>query len=117
MPQKADHEIKINLVDDRHAKPTPQSNAMNKGETVRYHSPNGKIRVEFEPRPSNPTKSPSPFGNDVKEINDSELHTVTTEGTFDCHCFIILKDGTERGWKKGSKESGGEHQIPRPPVP
>ena len=105
---KADHEITINLQGGNALPPDPMP-AMKVGETVRYTSPSGKVRVVFS--------DPSPYRTDsqtMHEVLDSEIVTLTTECEFTCQCFITPPNGKEVGWDKDHPQSGGHGKVSKP---
>jgi hypothetical protein len=105
---KVDHEITIKLQSGHALAPDPMP-AMKVGETVRYTSPSGKVRMVFP--------DPSPYrtaSQTMNEVLDSEIVTLTTEGEFTCRCFIKLSDGTEVGWDPQHPESGGGGKVSKP---
>ena len=102
------HEIKITRVGKDAVPPRPMP-VMHVGETVRYSSDDGTVRVEFR-------DNGSPFQE--TEINDGTIVTVQNSGTFLCRCFITLfiplPDGTTTvGWEAHPSLSGADHDVPR----
>ena len=73
------------------------------GQTVQYFSPNGKVRIAFV------CDSPYP----VKEVCDSEPHTLLEDGKFQFHCFVTPDGSTvEIGWHPVTNPlAGGEHDV------
>jgi hypothetical protein len=105
---KVDHEITINLRGGNALAPDPMP-AMKVGETVRYTSPSGKVRMVFP--------DPSPYRTDSKTMNevlDSEIVTLTSDGEFTCRCFITPPNGKEVGWDPQHPDSGGVHKVSKP---
>jgi hypothetical protein len=105
--QNVVHEVKIRLVDGRHAVPEIPS-AMEVGDTVRYASPDGEFRIKF-PRGS-------PFGYaepGILEIKTGEPFLLEREGHFFCECHITpVGSSDEIGWDPvASPQSGGEHNV------
>jgi hypothetical protein len=100
---KVDHEITINLRGGNALAPDPMP-AMKVGETVRYTSPSGKVRIVF------PSSSPFP----ISEVNDSQIVTLATDGEFKCRCFITPPNGKEVGWDPDHTDSGGNHKVSKP---
>lgn len=101
------HEIRIRLVDGRHATPDIPP-AMEVGETVRYTSWDGEFRIFF------PDKTP--FGDadaEIHEIKTGETFRLEREGQFFCECFITpFGSSNEIGWDPvASPQSGGEHNV------
>jgi hypothetical protein len=107
MPGVADHEITIRLTDGGHAKPDIPA-AMKVGETVRYTSSDGDLRIVFP--------NGSPFGDtgtDIAEIRGERTLTLQREGVFLCRCFITPSGSIQEvGWDPvASPQSGGEHNV------
>jgi hypothetical protein len=73
------------------------------GHTVRYTSPHGTVRIVF------PDASPYP----VKEVSDSEIHTLMESGIFHFHCFVKPHgSAVEIGWDPiKNPNAGGEHDV------
>ena len=111
MTTSANHEITIALQGDNAMPPNPLPE-MHVGETVRYSSPAGKVRILFPDR--------SPFRTDnetMTNIPDSvilPLLSDTGDGTLPCRCFIRLPDGKEVGWDEDHPLSGGDHKVTKP---
>jgi len=94
------HEIKINL-NGGSVRPGPYK-PLKVGDTVRYTSPEGKARVEF------PAGSPY----DVREVKDSESHTIRNGGKYTFNCFVTPAGSTEEvGWGADDPDAGGEHDV------
>jgi hypothetical protein len=126
MPNNKSHEIKIALVKDQsgeHAIPIiPDPGAMQVGDTVRYVSSDGELRVEFPKEPSHfkdgtPCKGGSPFKDGTlivsgSLVSGSQILTLESGGLFECRCSLTLHDGRQVGWnKKTNPQSGGVHDI------
>ena len=95
------HEIKIHLVSGVGVRPGPMR-TLSVGDTVRYTSPDGKVRVEFA--------GPSPYA--VNDVADSAEHTLQNAGTFVFKCFITPAGSTEEvGWSPSDPGAGGEHDV------
>jgi hypothetical protein len=104
----ADNEITIEL-QSGNAVPPKSILDMQVGQTVRYTSPAGKVRIVFP--------NLSPFRNDnqtMTEVRDSEIAELVSPGTFTCRCFITLPDGKEVGWDALHTNSGGDHKVTKP---
>jgi hypothetical protein len=111
----ADHEIEVKIV-GKGAEPTPPIGTieMKVGETVRYFSPDGNVKILFPFR--------SPFRNDDKTgtevqgleiltLQQAERPTVPPDPPdFLCRCFITNSEGTF-GWSEDSPNSGGDHHV------
>jgi hypothetical protein len=105
---KVDHEITINLRGGNALAPDPMP-AMKVGETVRYTSTSGKVRIVFA------GSSPYRIGSQTKnEVLDSEIVTLISDGEFTCRCFITPPNGTEVGWDPKHPHSGGVHKVSKP---
>ncbi len=105
---KADHEITITLQGGNAQAPDPMPEMM-VGETVRYTSPSGKVRIVFPD--SSPYRTESQAMN---EVLDSEIVTVTTKCEFTFQCFITLPNGKEVGWDNDHPQSGGHGKVSKP---
>ena len=103
---RADHEITLKLVDNLHVLPSVPSPIMKIGQTIRYSCADGPFRVVYM----------SSSGQEVFQINDSQVRRLEITGSFKCRCFVTRKDGTEVGWDpRLSPQSGGDPEIkPRP---
>jgi hypothetical protein len=127
---KADHEIEVKIV-GKGAEPTPPIGTieMKVGETVRYFSPDGKVKIVFPFR--------SPFQNDDKTGTEVEGLEIITDKTgtkvhsseiltllqaerptdppnlpdFLCRCFITNDAGVVFGWSSATPNSGGDHHV------
>jgi hypothetical protein len=105
---KVDHDISIALKDG-HAFPPNPIPELHFGQTVRYTSSAGKVRIVFPDQ--------SPFRTDdlpMTEVQDSEVAKLVTDGTFTCRCFITLPNGDVAGWDPQHPESGGVHKVSKP---
>jgi hypothetical protein len=105
---KVDHNISIALKDGHAFPPSPMPE-LHFGQTVRYTSSAGKVRIVFP--------NLSPFRNDnqtMTEVRDSEVAKLLTDGTFTCRCFITLPNGEEVGWDPQHPDSGGVHKVSKP---
>jgi hypothetical protein len=106
----AHHEIEITLK-DQHALPSACP-AMNIGDTVRYSTLNGEVKVEFVDAAT--LQPASPFGKTKTTITGSALQTVTTSGEFRVRCFVKEPGETEfKGGNEGhSPEWAGVFPVP-----
>jgi len=103
MAKTADHNITIRLVDDTQVRPDPLP-TMLVGETVRFSSPDGRVRVEFP--------APSPF--DETEATDSDVLTLRREGPLTCRCFLTpYGRTTELGWSSDDPQAGARGDVHR----
>jgi hypothetical protein len=105
---KVDHDIIIALEHGNAVPPDPMPE-LHFGQTVRYRSPAGKVRIVFP--------NLSPFRNDnqaMTEVQDSEIATLVTDGTFTCRCFITPENGQEVGWDPQHPDSGGIQKVSKP---
>jgi len=95
------YEIKIHLVNGNVR--ADKSKILRVGDTVRYSSPDGKVRVFFP--------SGSPYR--VSRISDTHRHTVKNPGKkFAYQCFVTPSGKkTELGWSEKSPKAGGEHEV------
>jgi hypothetical protein len=113
MPIKADHEIEVKIVGDGAVPSQPIDKIeMKVGETVRYSSPDGDVKIVFPFR--------SPFRNDdltgtdvpgsvILPLKQAERPNVPSD--FLCRCFITTPRGVTVGWKKDPSDSGGDHHV------
>jgi hypothetical protein len=112
-PISADYEITITLKEG-HAVPPSPIPIMTVGETVRYSSGAGEVRILFLQR--------SPFRTDdltMTSVPGSVILTLVSDsgsGTLPCGCFITPPGGTELGWGIGldNELSGGNHKVTEP---
>jgi hypothetical protein len=102
MDIKVDHEVDIRRVGNA-AVATPSVIGMDIGETIRYSSPDGSVRIEFP--------QGSPYDQTI--VRDGEVHVVQNQGHFSSRCFLILPDNSEIGWSLDSQQSGADHDVPR----
>jgi hypothetical protein len=112
MPIKADHEIEVKIVGKGAVPSQPIDRIeMKVGQTVRYSSPDGTVKIVFPFR--------SPFRNDDltgTEIPGSVILTLqqaeqlNVPSDFLCRCFITNSAGTF-GWSSESPDSGGDHHV------
>jgi len=110
----ATHEISIKVDPNRRVVLPLQLPTMQVGETVRYHSDAGTVRIVFPGQ--------SPFRTDTQsqtEVSgDAILPLVADDGgvagRFICRCFVKPPNGPEIGWSVNSPDSGGEHHV-KPP--
>ena len=105
---KADHEITINLQGGNALGPDPMP-AMKVGETVRYTSTSGKVRMVFPG--SSPYRTESQTMN---EVLDSEIVTLTSDGEFKCRCFITPPNGKEVGWDPRASRIRRRYKVSKP---
>ena len=95
----AHHEIPVILEE---GVPVPQIPALIRvGDTVRYTSVDGEVRIVFE----------LPFSTVKDVILEGETRVMTREGTFFCKCFLTLPSGTSFGWSPETPKAGGEHDV------
>jgi hypothetical protein len=99
----ANIEIKIRRVGSDAVPPQPMP-GMDVGDTVKYTSDDGDVRVEF---PAGHT----PYDKAI--VRKGETATVLHEGTFRCKCFIDLPGGGFVGWRADPSVSGADHVVPR----
>lgn len=112
---KADHEIEVKIVGKGAVPSQPIDKIeMKVGQTVRYSSPDGTVKIVFPFR--------SPFRNDDKtgtEVQGLEILTLLqaekptvppNPPDFLCRCFITNSKGTF-GWDSDSLHSGGDHHV------
>jgi hypothetical protein len=109
---KVDHDIIIALEHGNALPPNPLPE-LHFGQTVRYRSPAGKVRIVF------PGQSPFRTADNqpMREVQDSQIVTLVTEGTFTCQCFITPHtppNAKEVGWDLRHRESGGVHKVSKP---
>jgi hypothetical protein len=104
--KSAHHEIAITR-DGQHAIPSACP-AMNIGDTARYSSPDGEVKVVFVDAATHLPASPF----EAKEITGSAPQTVIKSGQFEFRCFV--KVGSEFiGWDAlTSPKSGGQFPVP-----
>jgi hypothetical protein len=104
------HEIEI-IVEGQHALPSACP-AMNIGDTVRYSTLNGEVKVDFVDAVTG--QPASPFGKTKTTITGSAPQTVTTSGDFEVRCFVKEPYETVfKGWDaKTSPQSGGQFPVP-----
>ncbi len=124
-PIKADYEIKITLKDGFAVGPsaTAENRAiidatgrtvfvMAVGETVRYSSDGGDVRIEFQ--------QPSPFRTDKltgKSVPGSTILTLvsgTAGSIVKGDCFVTPPGGTEVGYSPNDPNSGVHHRVTPP---
>jgi hypothetical protein len=106
----AHHEIEIALK-GQHALPSACPE-MNIGDTVRYSTLDGEVKVDFVDAVTD--QPASPFGKTKTTITGSALQTVSTSGVFKVHCFVRAPYSTEFiGWdRETSPQSGGQFPVP-----
>ncbi|PYQ26613.1 MAG: hypothetical protein DMF56_23670 [Acidobacteria bacterium] len=99
------HDIRINLIHGAAVPDMAGADELRVDDTVKYFSPDGKVRVVFE--------GIGPFGTAVSEtVLDGERRTLKTAGKFFCRCFITPTGSTtEIGWSPATPESGGDHDV------
>jgi hypothetical protein len=106
----ADHEIEI-IVQGNEILPIAIPE-MQVGETVRYTSRSGNVRIVFPDR--------SPFRTDTAlqtEVPGSVLLTLLSDSGEDalpCQCFVTLSDGTTVGWDPSHPNAGGVVKVTKP---
>ena len=104
----AHHDITINLTNGHAVPVLPPGGTLRVCDTVKYSSPDGKVRVVFE-------TNGSPFRDQLPDIVHDEVRTVQKAGVFSCKCFITPSapaDAPEVGWFAGEgAESGGDHDV------
>ena len=113
MPIKADHEIEVRIVGpDAIPLPKIEDIKMNVGETVRYSSPHGEVKIVFPGQ--------SPFRNDNlagTEVPGSVILTLQQGmadnglSSFLGRCFVTPSGGTPVGWRSDPSQSGGDHHV------
>jgi hypothetical protein len=103
----ATYDVKISLVNGIHAKPPATLPDIDLGDSVRYVSDDGAVKIEFD--------GPSPY--DVSTVADSQAHKVLRKGSFRFRCFIKPRGQDQFvGWDPvKSPESGGDQIIPKHP--
>ena len=84
----AHHEIPVILIDGLPIPQIPAPGTLHVGDTVRYTSVDGEVRIEFE----------LPFSDVNDVIRGGEIRLMTRAGNFFCKCFLVLPSGTEIGW-------------------
>ncbi len=108
---KPDHEIKLTLKDG-HAVAPARVHTMAVGETVRYASDDGEVRIQF--------REQSPFRTDnvtMTSVPGSVILTLVSDSDGDVtvgNCFITPKGGTEVGWGPDHPQSGIHQRVTRP---
>ena len=115
-PISADYEITITLKDGHVLPPNPIP-TMAVGDTVRYSSDAGEVRILFLQR--------SPFRTDdrtMTSVPGSVILTLVTDsagGTLPCGCFITpsTPPAMEVGWGPNNPEAGGQHKVTPPSIP
>lgn len=105
----ADYEITITLQDGNTSPPDPMPE-MHVGQTVRYSSAAGEVRILFTDR--------SPFRADNKtdtSVPGAVILTLLSAGdSLPCRCFVTPKGGKEVGWDKDHPWAGGDHKVSKP---
>jgi hypothetical protein len=107
----ANHEITITLVGNGAFPPLPMP-PMLVGETVRYSSSSGEVKIVFPER--SPFRTDNVVGTDVPGGVILNLVSDSGAGTLPCRCFITLPNGTTVGWSESSPGSGGNHKVTEP---
>jgi hypothetical protein len=106
---KADYEIAITLQDGNASPPDPLPE-MHVGQTVRYLSAAGEVRILFT--------GESPFRTDGKTMTNvpgGVILTLLSPGSaLPCRCFVTPDGGTEVGWDKDHPRAGGNHKVSKP---
>jgi hypothetical protein len=108
---KPDHEIKITLQNGNAVPPSPIL-TMAVGETVRYSSDGGEVRMLFQQQ--------SPFRTDnltMTSVPGSVILTLVTGsagGLLPCGCFITPPGGPEVGWNPNNPLAGVHHRVTPP---
>jgi hypothetical protein len=108
------HEIEIAVIGKTVRQPSPMPE-LSVGDTVRYFSKHdGKLVIVF------PERSPYRSDNRVNtQVTDTETVTLARDGVFPSGCQLELADGTVMGWNPrdplGTKDSGGDHDVRKPP--
>ena len=111
---KKHHEIEVTVVGKSVRQPSPMPQLF-VGDTVRYFSRHdGKVVIRF------PERSPYRTDNRVNtQVTGAETVTVAQDGLFTSGCQLELSDGTVIGWNPrdpvGTKDSGGDHDVRKPP--
>lgn len=89
-------------------------NEMRVGDEVYFKSPDGKVKVTFEPVDATdinekPVKGLVPFGPKQMHIEGAEqVHTIVNSCKAVMRCYIIKNDGTEVGYSdEGADKSPG----------
>jgi hypothetical protein len=102
------HQIKITLRGNLALPPDPLP-FMRVGETVRYFSDEGEVRIEFPERSpfrtDNQTNTSIPGGIVVTLLSESG------DAGFPCRCHITPPNGQEVGWAPNAEASGGVHKV------
>jgi hypothetical protein len=116
MPIKADHEIEVRVVGDDAVPSIDISKIeMHVGETVRYSSPDGEVKILFPFR--SPFRSDDLTGTEIPgsvilTLRQPERSTVPPGlPDFLCRCFITNSAGVTVGWRKDPSKSGGDHHV------
>ena len=85
---------------------------MKVGQTVRYFSKDGDVRIVFPQR--------SPFREDdlpMTQVPGAMILTLVSDSgpspndALRCRCFIKPPDGPEVGWVSNTSDSGGDHHV------
>src|SRR5688572_10051030 len=99
---KADYEVNIRLV-GKTVKPVPDLlDPMRVGKTVRYSSPDGVLRMEFD-------AGGSPYQETV--LTNGQIATLIHAGKFKGRCSLTPHGQTTPiGWPK-DPDSGGDHNV------
>jgi hypothetical protein len=101
MSNVADHEIELKLTDAMTVVADSPGELL-VGQTVRYSSPDGTVRVLF------PLLSPYT----VNEVKNAEIHQLRSPGQFGFRCFLTPHGSTtEIGWSPENPKSGGDHDV------
>jgi hypothetical protein len=110
-PTNQHHEIKITKQGTNAVPGTIPTMAV--GDTVRYSSVSGEVRILFPER--------SPFRTDDEPMTSVPGGVILTlvsgsrGGTLECRCFITGKDKSEVGWSSPENLiSGGRHKVTPP---
>jgi len=115
-PIKPDFDIEITTRKDANGNPTAEPPkplpTMRVGQTVRYFSKDGEVRIVFPER--------SPFREDslpMTQVPGSMILTLvsdtgpTPNDVLRCRCFITPPNGPEFGWAGDPSPSGGDHHV------
>ena len=112
-PIKPDYEIKL-TVKDGYVLAPDETFDMTVGETVRYSSEEGEVKILFQQY--------SPFRTDDlpgTTVPGAVILTLVSGsiggGLVPCACFITLPDGTEVGYKNPNDPLAGVHKRVTPP--
>ena len=102
------HEIEIKLVNQTGAVPPNPMPEMKVGDTVRYFSAAGDVKITFPLH--------SPFRNDETAMTEistpgAPFPPLVRSGKFACGCVITLPNGQQVGWPMAGAASGGEHVV------